>query len=813
MNDDQLGAAVSVGVVGAGVCGGGGFVSVVERWRGVVCGDGGGAGLVAEGGQVSFGELGRRVDVVAGVLAGLGAGRGRRVGVVGGRDGGMVVAVWAVWRCGASFVAVDPGWPAARVAAVLGDAGAGVVVGCGGTVPAGVVPAVVLDGEGQVVAAPPGAGGVPEAAGWGWPGAGDEAYVLFTSGSTGRPRGVVVGHGAVAALADGLAGVVPPAGAGGRLRVAVNAGLAFDACVQQLVLWAAGHCLVPVPGAVRRDPARLVRFVRERGIDVLDGTPSQVRELAAAGLLVGPGAPRLLLVGGEAVDPGLWRLLAGSAVAAVNMYGLAECGVDSTTAPVRPGTAPGIGLPLPGVRAYVLDGAGRQAGPDVVGRLWLAGPGLGHGYLADPVLTADRYRPDPFAARPGERMFDTGDLARRRPGGSLDYLGRADRQVKILGQRIEPGEIEAILLAHPAVTAAAVTTRPGPAGHPHLIAYTAIPNPGPSQQQAVEASRISQWNAIFELPRNADTKYDSKFDISGWNSSYTGLPIPIDQMREWVDGTVERVTRLRPRRVLEIGCGTGLLLHRLAPHCDRYVGLDFSREALAVVRAALDAGASTAASLALVHGEAHDFAAVVGETFDTVIINSTVQYFPSIGYLRQVLTAVLDHLEPAGTVFVGDVRNAVLLETFHTARALLRAADARTASQLTADVQQHVEAEEELVIKPRFFTEFARSCGRPLLVRIMPRPGRADNEMVKYRYDAVLTATVGHVAARHARWRDWRPAPSARTRSAGPAGNCSACRTPARCWACAACRITGSPVTRPSRRCSPPPSRTPRRPG
>ena len=500
-SEPELGAAVSVGVVGAGVCGGGGFVSVVERWRGVVCGDGGGAGLVAEGGQVSFGELGRRVDVVAGVLAGLGAGRGRRVGVVGGRDGGMVVAVWAVWRCGASFVAVDPGWPAARVAAVLGDAGAGVVVGCGGTVPAGVVPAVVLDGEGQVVAAPPGAGGVPEAAGWGWPGAGDEAYVLFTSGSTGRPRGVVVGHGAVAALADGLAGVVPPAGAGGRLRVAVNAGLAFDACVQQLVLWAAGHCLVPVPGAVRRDPARLVRFVRERGIDVLDGTPLQVRELAAAGLLVGPGAPRLLLVGGEAVDPGLWRLLAGSAVAAVNMYGLAECGVDSTTAPVRPGTAPGIGLPLPGVRAYVLDGAGRPAGPDVVGRLWLAGPGLGHGYLADPVLTADRYRPDPFAARPGERMFDTGDLARRRPGGSLDYLGRADRQVKILGQRIEPGEIEAILLAHPAVTAAAVTTRPGPAGHPHLIAYTAIPNPG--HAPAAELEDELRQRCCEELPAAA----------------------------------------------------------------------------------------------------------------------------------------------------------------------------------------------------------------------------------------------------------------------------------------------------------------------
>ena len=498
--DDPVAAGLCAVGGGDAVSGGGGFVSVVERWRGVVCGDGGGAGLVAEGGWVSFGELGRRVDVVAGVLAGLGAGRGCRVGVVGGRDGGMVVAVWAVWQCGASFVAVDPGWPAARVAAVLGDAGVGVVVGCGGVVPAGVVPAVVLDEGGRLVAARGAAGG-RGAAGAG-PGAGDEAYVLFTSGSTGRPRGVVVGHGAVAALADGLAGVVPPAGPGApRLRVAVNAGLAFDACVQQLVQWAAGHCLVPVPGAVRRDPGRLVRFVRELAVDVLDGTPSQVRELAAAGLLDGPGAPRLLLVGGEAVDAGLWRLLAGSGVAAVNMYGLAECGVDSTAAPVRPGTAPGIGLPLPGVRAYVLDRAGRPAGTDVTGRLWLAGPGLGHGYLADPALTADRYRPDPFAARSGERMFDTGDLARRRPDGSLDYLGRADRQIKILGQRLEPGEIEAILLTHPAVAAAAVTTRPGPPGHPHLIAYAAIPNP--SHTSATELEDELRQRCREQLPAAA----------------------------------------------------------------------------------------------------------------------------------------------------------------------------------------------------------------------------------------------------------------------------------------------------------------------
>ena len=351
-------------------------------------------------------------------------------------------------------------------------------------------------------------------------------------------------------------------------------------------------------------------------------------------------------------------------------------------------------------------------------------------------------------------MFATGDLARRRPDGTLDYLGRADRQVKILGQRLEPGEVEAILLTHPAVTAAAVTTHPAPHGHHHLIAYVAIPAP-PTTHLTNEVSRISQWNAIFELPSETAHIADQTFDTRGWNSSYTGLPIPAEQMREWVDGTVARVTQLHPRRVLEIGCGTGLLLHRLAPHCDRYVGLDFSREALAAVRAAVAVGVPTASSLTLVHGEAHDLTSLAGERFDLVIINSTVQYFPSVTYLEQVLTTALDHLEPRGTLFIGDVRNAVLLEIFHAARVALRAADARTARQLIAEVQQEVEAEEELVIRPRFFTDFARSCGRSFAVRIVPRSGRADNEMVKYRYDAVLTATTGDVAAPACRWLDW----------------------------------------------------------
>jgi acyl-CoA synthetase (AMP-forming)/AMP-acid ligase II/aryl carrier-like protein len=536
----------------------------------------------------------------------------------------------------------------------------------------------------------------------------------------------------------------------------VNASLVFDACVQQLVQWVAGHCLVMVPGDVRRDPAELAAFVREQGVQVLDCTPTQARELVRCGLLEGTGAPRVLLVGGEPIDEGLWgRLRAAPATRVVNVYGLTECAVDSVATVVSGGDGrPCLGRPLAGVAAYVVDGRGELAGAGVVGELWLGGEGVALGYLGDAAGTAERFVPDRFGGGAGARLCRTGDLARWRADGVLEFVGRADRQVKIRGHRIEPGEVEQALLACPAVREAAVIARPGPAGSPHLIAYvsTAVTSAGTGQDDAV---RTSQWQAIFESAATPEAG-DPAFDTTGWVSSYTGLAYSSAVMSDWLDSTVERIARLEPRRVLEIGCGTGLVMHRVAPGCDEYVGLDFSEEALGRIRAAVAGGAPTAKRLRLLQREACDLQDLEGDYFDTVIINSVIQYFPSADYLRAVLTEAVRTLAPGGTVFIGDIRNGALQETFHASLAVFRASDRRTVQQLTSDIRANIDGEEELVVRPEFFTSFALTDRRMASARVQPRGGRDQNEMTKYRYDVALTkGQAGDPAP--VTWIPWSP--------------------------------------------------------
>ncbi|MYV93358.1 AMP-binding protein, partial [Streptomyces sp. SID1034] len=278
-----------------------------------------------------------------------------------------------------------------------------------------------------------------------------------TSGSTGRPKGVAVPHRAAAhLLAAHRAGFVADAG-GGPLRVALTASFSFDTSLEGVLLLADGHPLHLVDETTRMDPAALVDYVVAHRIDFLDLTPSYLRQLLPAGLLDDPRhRPRVLMLGGEAIGPALWRELgAHPEVAAYNFYGPTECTVDALSSRIEGTGRPLVGRPLPNTRAYVLDDRLQPVPPGVGGELYLAGEQVARGYLGRPGLTAARFLPDPYGP-PATRMYRTGDLARWTADGRLDYLGRADDQVKVRGHRIEPGEIEAALTDLPGIAAAAV---------------------------------------------------------------------------------------------------------------------------------------------------------------------------------------------------------------------------------------------------------------------------------------------------------------------------------------------------------------------
>jgi amino acid adenylation domain-containing protein/non-ribosomal peptide synthase protein (TIGR01720 family) len=397
--------------------------------------DPGKTALVFQDREYTFGELNAWANQIAHWLIAQGAGPERIVGLQLPRTAEMIAAILAVFKAGAVYLPIDPKQPADRIAEIISDA----------------QPAVVLtelpDVSEQSVVNPASA-----------PRADNAAYVIYTSGSTGKPKGVVVEHRHLVNLLVNHRAQFPA-----EMRVALTAVFSFDTSLEGLVFLADGHALHLIDESVRLDPTALVEYVARWRIDFMDLTPSFLQQLIPAGLL---DHARILMLGGEALTPALWRQLASSGVRAYNFYGPTECTIDALSCEVV-GERPAVGLPLQNLQAYVLDERLRPQPVGVPGELYLAGAQVARGYLNRPGLTADRFVANPFT--PGTRMYRTGDRARWTSAG-LDYLGRADDQVKIRGFRIEPGEVEAALMRHPGVAEAVVVARED-GGHKRLVAY------------------------------------------------------------------------------------------------------------------------------------------------------------------------------------------------------------------------------------------------------------------------------------------------------------------------------------------------------
>ncbi|WP_233251685.1 non-ribosomal peptide synthetase [Serinibacter arcticus] len=421
--------------------------------------------------------LAARVDAIAAGLVARGTGRGDVVALRLPRSIDTIAALLAVWRAGAVVAPVDDELPTERVASMLRTARARLVVhepapgtndsttedaaSAAGLDPAAVVTLATLLTEGAGTS-------VPEATRAGAATLDDPAYLVFTSGTTGEPKAVQVPHRALAALLASHRSTLMPDPAERRVRMAHTTGVGFDAAMDPVLWLVAGHEVHVVDDEVRRDPEALVTVFEERDIAAWETTPGYVAALVGQTRLAQvldarpADAPFVVLLGGEALDAGLWTWLnERPAVAAWNLYGPTEVGVDSLVARVADAPRPGLGATTPGTRGYVLDGLLRPTPSGSVGELWLAGDQLAHGYAGRAGASAERFVADPFAAD-GSRMYRTGDLVAVHPGeeeGSrarIVSLGRSDGQVKIRGHRVEPGEVEALLRAADGVAQAVV---------------------------------------------------------------------------------------------------------------------------------------------------------------------------------------------------------------------------------------------------------------------------------------------------------------------------------------------------------------------
>ncbi|MFG2004651.1 amino acid adenylation domain-containing protein [Spirillospora sp. NPDC048911] len=664
--------------------------------------------VIGEEVSLSYAELEARANRLARWLAGRGVGPESLVAVCLPRSVDLVVALLAVLKTGGAYVPIDLDHPRSRIDYILQDAD----------------PVLVLDAEALAGADWPGSPDVaPEVA----VSPENTAYVIYTSGSTGSPKGVAVSRGALANFLATMSRRVPLSSADRLLAVTT---VSFDIAALELYLPLLSGAAVVLAGRdTVSDPPALVAMTHRHQVTVAQATPAFWQML----LTHEPGAAKGLrvLVGGEALPAPLAENLADQAAEVLNVYGPTETTIWSTMAPVETGAQVAIGSPIGNTQAYVLDSGLRPVPRGVAGELYIAGDGLARGYFGRPGLTSGRFVACPFGPA-GARMYRTGDLVRWGKDARLEYIGRTDFQVKVRGFRIELGEIEHVLAAHPGVAQTAVVVREDQQDDKRLVGYVV---PKPDAVSAADAgAQVDEWQQVYDESYTASNDQPLGEDFQLWRSSYDGEPIPREQMLEWRDAAVAQVLRFEPRRVLEIGVGSGLLLAKIVGEVEEYWGTDISATVVDRVRAQAER-AGLGGRVRLSAQAADDVSGLPRAAFDTVVLNSVVQYFPSADYLDQVLREVMGLLAPGGRVIVGDVRNAATVRVLLAA--VQRAAHPHAShEQLRTLVEKELLAERELVIAPEWFNEWAQH--RSVGVDVRLKSAVAHNELSRHRYEVVL---------------------------------------------------------------------------
>ncbi len=681
--------------------------------------------------RVTYAELNVRANRLANHLASFGVARGVVVGLCLERSPDLVVAILAILKAGGAYVPLDPSHPSERRAAILEDVGAPfLLIDEDEDVPVPAATRVIrLRAEREKIseasAETPGA----------TPAAEDLAYVIYTSGSTGKPKGVAIAHRSLVNLLEAMR---ESPGIGRTDTLLAVTTVSFDIAALELLLpLTAGARTALAPPEASSDGSRLSEELFRSQATILQATPATWRLLIDSGW---KGQSNLkLLCGGEPLSRDLADALLARGGSLWNMYGPTETTIWSAAGRVAAGEgAPRIGPPIANTRLYVLDEELRPVPIGVRGEVFIGGEGLARGYWKLPELTERNFLPDPFRSERGARLYRTGDLGRFRSDGTIELSGRRDRQVKVRGYRIELSEVEAALSSHAAVREAAVTVREDSPGDRRLVAYI-VPEAADLRDVEAEwqAEMSAQWraqygSAIRERDPGSDAHPDPSLSLYGW----TGLGNVAEELDAWLAPIAEEILAWSPRRVLEIGCGTGLLLERLAPACRFYSGTDLSEEALDSLRARLALSDLPAKRVGLRRRMADDFEGIEPGSFDTVIVNSVVEYLPSVESLLRVVEGAIRTVGKGGRVFLGDVPSLPMWETFHAAAQLAHASDELPVKELSERVRHAVSQGSRLLVDPDFFRALKHSVPGIDRVEVRLSRGRFSDEASRLHADA-----------------------------------------------------------------------------
>ncbi|MBW4507961.1 MAG: amino acid adenylation domain-containing protein [Scytonematopsis contorta HA4267-MV1] len=717
--------------------------------------------------SLTYKQLNERANQLALYLIDCGAKPELRVGLLINRSLEMVIAILAILKTGAAYVPIDTQSPQERITYILEDSGVSFLltqVEFAPIVESQQTTSIFLENCQQEISKKPLTN--PEIV----LSPDNAAYIIYTSGSTGKPKGVIVTHRNVVRL---MLATQKWYNFNDKDVWTLFHSCAFDFSVWEIwgALFFGGHLIV-VPYSVTRSPEEFYNLLCNEGVTVLNQTPSAFRQLIQAEEVLCRESEvnlRYVIFGGEALDLSTlepwFERHSDDFPLLVNMYGITETTVHVTYRPirwsdVRKATGSIIGEPIPDFCLYLLDRYEQPVPTGVTGEIYVGGAGVARGYLNRPDLTAERMVPNLASSDGKNRLYRTGDLARYLANGELEYLGRNDYQVKIRGFRIELGEIETVLQTYPGVRHSCVITSEQNRDDVRVIAYI-VPQTDPAKIPGYEnliTEQIQEWQYTFnETYRNQETETDPAFNITGWNSSYDSKPIPVGEMRQWLDNTLAQIKSLKPVQVLEIGCGTGMILLNIAPEVHSYWATDFSFEAISRLQKILHQNQWN--QVRLQQQEANNFSGLPQAHFDTIIINSVAQYFPSLEYFQQVIAGALDLLAPGGSLFIGDNRNLLLLDYFYASIAFAQEKDGTNREDFKQKVQLIAENENELTLDPIFFADLPLTFPAIAEVEIHLKPEKTNNEMTKYRYDVVLHKQGVHKNNKHAInpiWLDWQ---------------------------------------------------------
>ncbi|MGB0521646.1 MAG: phosphopantetheine-binding protein, partial [Flammeovirgaceae bacterium] len=382
--------------------------------------------------------------------------------------------------------------------------------------------------------------------------------------------------------------------------------------------------------------------------------------------------------------------------------------------------------------------------------------GLARAYHNQKELTDEKFIPNPFATETsGERLYKSGDLARWLPNGSIEYVGRKDQQVKVRGYRIELGEIESQLNQLDGVGDCSVVVQQTRHLDKQLVNFF-VPDLEALKQKEDELclEQVSNWESIYEKEYGEAEGFEDDFNITGWVDTFTNQPIPEVQMREWLQDISGFILRRNPKKVLEIGCGTGLIYYQLIDHIQEYIGTDLSQVCVDQLSNSYQKNSENYPLSSFTACPAHAIQLPENTQVDTIIINSVVQYFPGASYLEDLLTHCFKYFDGTGQIILGDIRDNRLQTGFKGRIKLAKLATSANLDDFAWEVEQEILKDNELCISPTYFYQLQAKYPPLSHVELEWKQGDGVNEMMLYRYNAVL-----HIGEKQGvsqvDWQDW----------------------------------------------------------